>query len=44
MNIIEETKEIYEQFSDRVKYEILCRTGYKDQDVINDTEVEVSDV
>ena len=40
MNIIEETKEIYHQFSDRVKYEILCRSGYVEEAVNDDVEID----
>ncbi len=40
MNIIEETKEIYHQFSDRVKYEILCRAGYIEEAVNDDVQID----
>lgn len=40
MNILEETKEMYYTFSDRVKYEILCRTGYIEQAVNDDVEID----
>jgi hypothetical protein len=37
MNIIEETKEMLHTFSDRVKYEILCRSGYVElEQAVND--------
>ena len=46
MNILEETKDMLHTFSDRVKYEILCRSGYIEQAVNDDVEIdfEVSDV